>query len=154
MTSDLPVPKKGVLATLVFCVTVLTFAFERGLVSSVLHQGLFVRLGMLSYSIYLCHAAVIFVVKSAFIVLGKLLHQDLTVVAPSHDAPLPFMIRYIATGSVVLDNLVVLVELAVVFAFACLTHRYIEIPGMALGKRLVRRKRTPPCCDGNIQPQR
>ncbi|KXJ32791.1 MULTISPECIES: acyltransferase [Pseudomonas] len=154
MTSDLPVPKKGVLATLVFCVTILTFAFERGLVSSVLHQGFFVRLGVLSYSIYLCHAAVIFVFKSAFIVLGKLLHHDLTVVAPSHDVPVPFMIRYIATGSPVLDNLVVLLELGVVFAFACLTHRYIEIPGMALGKRLVRRKRTPPCCDGTIQPQR
>ncbi|MDR6355334.1 peptidoglycan/LPS O-acetylase OafA/YrhL [Pseudomonas psychrotolerans] len=45
MTSELPVAKKGVLASLVFCVTILTFAFERGLVSTVLHQGIFVRLG-------------------------------------------------------------------------------------------------------------
>lgn len=153
MTSDLPVAKKGVLATLVFCLTILTFAFERGLISSVLHQRFFVRLGVLSYSIYLCHAAVIFVFKSAFIVLGKLLHQDLTVVAPSHDVPVPFMIRYIATGSPVLDNLVVLLELGVVFALACLTHRYIEIPGIALGKRLVRKRRNTSFCDGKIQPQ-
>ncbi|WP_145007018.1 acyltransferase family protein [Pseudomonas oryzihabitans] len=153
MTSDLPVAKKGVLASLVFCVTILTFAFERGLVSSVLHHRYFVRLGMLSYSIYLCHAAVIFLFKSAFIVLGKLLHQDLTVVAPSHDVPVPFMIRYIATGSPMLDNLVVLLELAAVLGLACLTYRYIEIPGMALGKRLVRKRRNAPFCEGKIQPQ-
>ncbi|KTT02905.1 acyltransferase family protein [Pseudomonas rhizoryzae] len=153
MTSELPVAKKGVLASLVFCVTILTFAFERGLVSTVLHQGIFVRLGMLSYSIYLGHAAVIFLFKSAFIVLGKLLHQDLTVVAPSHDVPVPFMIRYIATGSPLLDNLVVLLELVVVFALACLTYRYIELPGMALGKRLVRKRGKAPFSEGKIQPQ-
>jgi len=154
MTSDLPVAKKGVLASLVFCVTVLTFACERGLVSSVLHHGYFVRLGVLSYSIYLGHAAVIFMFKSAVIVLGKLLHEDFTVVAPSHDVPVPFMIRYIATGSPLLDNLLVLLELATVLALACLTHRYIEIPGMALGKRLVRARRGVPHCERGVQAQR
>jgi len=43
--------------------------------------------------------------------------------------------RYISTGSALLDNVLIVVELIVVLGISTLTYRYIELPGIALGKR-------------------
>lgn len=129
---------KGVYASLLFCVLILAFSFERGIVSRLLQHRLFVWLGTLSFSIYLTHAAILFVVKSAVIVLSKLLHTELTETLPGHD--MPNLVKYISTHSVWLDNGVVLLQLAMVLMVSAFTYKYVELKGMQWGKRLTRKK--------------
>lgn len=129
---------KGVYASLLFCVLILAFSFERGVISRLLSHRLFMWLGTLSFSIYLTHAAILFVFKSGIIVLSKLLHTDLTETLQGHD--MPNMVKYISTHSVWLDNGVVLLQLVAVLAVSTLTYKYVELKGMQWGKRLTRKK--------------
>ena len=133
---------KGVYASLLFCLLILAFSFERGVVSRLLHHRFFVWLGALSFSIYLTHAAILFVFKSAIIVLSKVLHTDLTETLQGHD--MPNMVKYISTHSVWLDNGIVVLQLAAVLLVSTLTYKYVEMPGVQLGKRLTRRKGSTP----------
>ncbi|WPO97978.1 acyltransferase [Pseudomonas sp. HR96] len=133
---------KGVYATLLFCVLILVFSFERGVISRLLSHRVFLWLGSLSFSIYLTHAAILFVYKSGIIVLGKLLHTDFTETLQGHD--MPDMMKYISTHSMLLDNGIVLLQLATVLAVSALTYKYVELTGMQLGKRLTRKKNITP----------
>ncbi|MFF7710793.1 acyltransferase family protein [Pseudomonas sp. NPDC007930] len=134
-----PMAHKGVWVSLLFCGVILVFAFERGVVSRLLRQRVFAWLGMLSFSIYLTHAAVLFVYKSAVIVLEKLLHTELTTTQQGHD--MPGMMKYIATHSLWLDNAVVLLQLLTVLAVAAFTYRFVELKGMQWGRRLLGKDR-------------
>lgn len=133
---------KGVYATALFCVLILAFSFERGVISRLLSHRVFLWLGSLSFSIYLTHAAILFVYKSGIIVLGKLLHTDLTETLQGHD--MPDMMKYISTHSLLLDNAIVLLQVATVLAVSALTYKYVELKGMQLGKRLTRKKNITP----------
>ncbi len=135
------VDHKGIYASVLFCVLILAFSFERGVISRFLQHRVFIALGTLSFSIYMTHAAVLFVFKSAVIVLSKLLHTDLTETLQGHD--MPNMMKYISTHSVWLDNGVVLLQMAVVLGVSVVTYKYVELKGMQWGKRLTRRKDTP-----------
>ena len=75
------------------------------------------------------HAAVIFVTTVAVMMSAKLSGLSLMIDLPGT------AIRYISTGSTLLDNLLIMVELIAVLGVSALTYRYIERPGIALGKR-------------------
>lgn len=115
--------------SLTFCGLVLLFAFEGGMVSALLKTSVFVLLGKLSYSIYMTHAAVLFCLVTVFIVAQKVTGVEL---APMIDGQ-----RFMDTGSMLANNIFVVavaVSCVVVAAFA---HKYIEMKGYELGKRVV-----------------
>jgi peptidoglycan/LPS O-acetylase OafA/YrhL len=118
--------------SLLFCVVVGLFAFEAGGVSTLLRTRLFKWAGTLSFSIYMTHTIILFVLTTGMMVLSKLTGLTLLVDVP--DEVLGGAVRYIDTGSLLLDNLVVLTGLAMVLLLSTLTHRYIELPGIELGK--------------------
>ncbi|MGA6099885.1 acyltransferase family protein [Stutzerimonas marianensis] len=131
-----PTAHQGIVASLLFCVVVLVFAGERGAVSALLRRQLFTRLGELSFSIYLTHAAVIFAFTSAAVVLSKVTGTSYTVIL---DKPgTEQIMRYISSGNWIVDDLLTLLELAMVFAVSMLTYHCIELKGIEWGRRLVR----------------
>jgi peptidoglycan/LPS O-acetylase OafA/YrhL len=130
LTSELP--QKVLAASAVFCVTIVLFAFDGGALSRVLKHEFFARLGRLSYSIYLTHLAVLFFVISAFMVVQKKTGFEA--------APMLDDIRYLDTGHVWMNNVMVLLILAVVVTISTATYHYVELKGQALGKQLLRRR--------------
>ncbi|RAU44428.1 MULTISPECIES: acyltransferase [unclassified Pseudomonas] len=133
---------------LLFCAAILIFSHEAGIVSRLLSLRLFPALGNLWLSIYLTHAAVIFVLGSALAVASKYAGLPLLLDKPAQDSGL--MTRYLSTGSTLNDNLLMLFVVVAVIVVSMLTHRYIEAPGIRFGwhwKRgtlLRRRKDDPP----------
>ncbi|UZJ59811.1 acyltransferase [Pseudomonas sp. KU26590] len=115
------------IASLMFCVLVLVFAFEAGLVSTFLKTGVFRLLGRLSYSIYMTHAALLFCLSTVFIVAQKLTGRDL--------APMINGQRFMDTGSGLGNTALVVAVTLVAIGLAALAHTYIEVKGVELGKR-------------------
>ena len=134
LTSELS--QKVLAASAVFCVTIVVFAFDGGALSRVLKYEFFARLGRLSYSIYLTHLAILFFVISAFMVVQKKTGFDA--------APMLGEIRYLDTGHAWLNNLMVLLILAVVVTISSATYRYVELRGQGVGKQLLRRRMAMP----------
>ncbi len=134
LTSELQ--QKVLAASAVFCVTIVLFAFDGGVLSYVLKHEFFARLGRLSYSIYLTHLAVLFFVISAFMVVQKKTGFEA--------APMIANTRYLDTGHVWLNNLIMLLILAVVVTISSATYHYVELKGQRLGKQLLLRRTTMP----------
>lgn len=119
---------KQLLASLLFGLVVVIFAFDGGAVSRLLARPGFGFLGKLSYSIYLTHAAVLFCVVSAFMVAKKLLAVD---IAPVIDGT-----RYLDLGNPLLNNFIALLVAGSVVLVSMFTYRYVEMTGQALGRTL------------------
>ncbi|MHC8305592.1 acyltransferase family protein [Pseudomonas sp. PB3P13] len=119
---------KPLVASPLFGVIVVIFAFDGGAVSRLLAGRFFGFLGKLSYSIYLTHAAVLFCVVSAFMVAKKIFGID---IAPMIDGT-----RYLDLGNVWLNNLIALLVVGCVVVVSMFTYRYIEMTGQALGRAL------------------
>lgn len=134
-------PHQGIIASLLFCGVVLVFAGERGAVSRLLQRRGFARLGELSFSIYLTHAAVIFAFTSAAVVLSKLSGTDYTTIVQQPGSEQ--IMRYISSGSVPVDHLLTLLELGMVLAISSLTYHYVELKGIEVGRRLSRNEPRP-----------
>lgn len=127
---------QGIVASLLFCAVVLVFAGERGAVSQLLQKRSFARLGELSFSIYLTHAAVLFAFTSAAVVVSKLTGNAYTLILQQPDSDQ--IMRYISTGSVLVDDLLTLLEVGMVLAISSLTYHYVELKGIEVGRRLAR----------------
>ncbi|WP_456292629.1 acyltransferase family protein [Pseudomonas sp. AK106] len=134
LTSELS--QKVLAASAVFCLTIVVFAFDGGALSRVLKYEFFARLGRLSYSIYLTHLAILFFVILAFMVVQKKTGFDA--------APMLGEIRYLDTGHAWLNNLMVLLILAVVVTISSATYHYVELRGQGAGKQLLRRRMAMP----------
>lgn len=117
------------MGSLVFCALVLLFAFEGGMVSTLLKTRLFVLLGKLSYSIYMTHAAVVFCLSTVFIIAQKMTGQSL--------APMIGGQRFMDTGSVLANNIFVVAVSIGCVAVAVVAHKYIEMKGYEVGKRVL-----------------
>jgi len=116
---------RAVLATLLFCVVVFWFALERGQLSAWFRRPQLQALGRLSYSIYMTHAAVIYLFTSMFLVLQKV-------------SGLPLMtsvagVRYFDTGNFLANHLLIAAVLASVILASRWTCRHIEERGRRLG---------------------
>ncbi|WP_133136464.1 acyltransferase family protein [Legionella rowbothamii] len=128
---------QGVIASIWFCIVIIIFSKEGGFFSSLLKRAFFIRLGKLSYSIYMIHFAMIFLVISFAIVFSKLSHYDF---APMLNEPQTGeLIRYITTHSVWGNNALVLAILIMIITLAHFSWKYIERPGMAWGERFLLR---------------
>jgi len=136
---------------LLFCLALLIFAYEAGLISKLLLFRPFPALGQLWLSMYLTHAAVIFVVATALTVAAKFSGYALLVDKPSEASGA--MVRYLSTGSALNDNLLLVFVGVAVVVVSMLTHRHIEVPGMRFGhhwkhRTLMRRRRDDPPAEG------
>lgn len=119
---------KALVASPLFSVIILIFAFDSGALSRVLAGQPFSFLGKLSYSIYLTHAAILFCVVSVFMVAKKFLGIDV--------APMIGGTRYLDTGNPLFNNLVALLVVAMVVLVSMFTYRYVEMTGQAVGRAL------------------
>ena len=119
---------RSVWATLVFFLAVLWFSLEGGLLSTALKRDSLQFLGRLSYSMYMTHAAVIYLFTSLFLVLQKLIGKQTMSMVDG--------VRFFDTGYGLWNNLLVALMLASVLLCSCWTYRVIEVRGQALGKQL------------------
>jgi len=121
-------PYRSLVAPPLFCVTVLWFALEKGVLSSWLKGGLFQLLGKLSYSIYMTHAAIIYLITSLMLVLQKLSGIE---IAPMIDG-----VRFFTSGYATLNSIIVLMILAMVVFCSYWTYHLIELKGLQVSKSL------------------
>ncbi|MEB0079645.1 acyltransferase [Pseudomonas sp. CCI3.2] len=127
LNSDLT--QKTIVCSLLFCGVVTLFAFDAGVVSSLLKTRVFSFLGRLSYSIYLTHVVVLSGLILVFLVLEK--RTGLTL------APMMGDVRYIDTGSGLLNNLLVALILLCVVGISYVTYTVIEVNGQKVGRYLI-----------------
>lgn len=129
ITSDMG--NKYLLASFLFCVVVVIFAFDGGAISKLFKREWFSFVGKISYSIYLTHAAVLLCFVSVFMVAQKALGLNLT--------PMVNGQRYIDTGNYLVNNFIVLLALLLVIYVSGFTYKYIEVKGQEVGRRLINR---------------
>jgi len=122
---------KSLLASFLFCVVVVIFAFDGGAVSKLFKKNLFSFAGKISYSIYLTHASVLLCFVSVFMVAQKIFGLNLT--------PMVNGQRYIDTGNYLVNNFIVFLALLLVVCVSSFTYKYIEVKGQEAGKRLLNR---------------
>ncbi|ACU64512.1 acyltransferase family protein [Chitinophaga pinensis] len=127
---------KGIVTTLLFCVTIITFAVEGGAISALLRNKVFTYLGKLSYSIYITHYIIYFLFLATAIVLSKVIGHDLTIVDNSGAVAT----RFITTHHVIYDQLILLALLLVVIVISGFTYKYVELKGIELGKRFKKKR--------------
>ena len=97
---------------------------------------LLLRLGALSYSIYMVHAFVLLILENSTAVAGKFLGMGLKTERIVNGSPIDLL----DFGNPwVMDGLA-LVYIAAVIALASLTYRFIEVPGYDAAKRFVNRR--------------
>ncbi|MDC9529403.1 acyltransferase [Pseudoalteromonas sp. Angola-7] len=118
---------KLIIAPLLFLLTVLLFSFEAGVISKVLKIKPLQLTGQLSYSIYMTHAAILFLVAAVTLVFKKLTGLEVVKTINS--------LKYIDLGNTYINNLVVVIILAVVIITSKFTYKYIELWGLNLNKR-------------------
>ncbi|AMQ01369.1 acyltransferase [Pedobacter cryoconitis] len=126
---------KGAFISLLFCLTVIIFAFDRGIVSRFLKSNPISYLGKLSYSIYIIHLAVLLVILSTAMIASKVSGRNFTPMVIENNIP----VRVMTTGSAIWDNLLVFVILGGIIIISNFTYQVFELKGIALGKKVIER---------------
>jgi peptidoglycan/LPS O-acetylase OafA/YrhL len=119
---------RSFLASILFIVQVFVFAFEGGVISKLLKLNLFTHLGKISYSIYLTHPAIIFIMLSITTLSEKILHHHFTLMA-LHKKTIDF-------GDILYNNIALLLSLVSIILLSNFTYKYIELKGQSLGNRI------------------
>jgi len=117
---------RSLIAPLLFFCSVFFFAFESGVFSKLLKFDFFLRLGKLSYSIYMTHAAILFCLLSTAMVLQKITGVEV--------APMVDMTRYLDFGNSSMNNLMIFLILFIVIYTSGLTYKYVELKGQNILK--------------------
>lgn len=140
------VDNKGVIVSLLFGLAIIIFSYESGVLSSILKGTLFQRVGHHSFSIYMTHAAIIFMMVSGAMVLSKILGVEL-----SYSQPNPYgnPIRYITLGNTLFNNILVFCTLGVILIVSRLSFDYIEKKSIQYGKKYQIKNSS---CNNNEQP--
>lgn len=122
---------KDIIMNLLFVFVIFVFAFEKGIVSKILKASFFKLLGKLSYSIYLTHSFIILVFLSFAMVLEKILKTTLALMKGD--------VRYIdfANGGG-LNDIFVLITLAIVILTSKLTYKFIEQKGQDYKNKFIK----------------
>lgn len=110
---------KWVLSALLFSLTIFIYSKEAGLISSILKTKPFINIGKWSYSIYMTHAAILFCVISAFMVLQKITGKEITLMVNGD--------RTLNLGNALLNNILVVIVVCITITFSSLTYRFIEM---------------------------
>ncbi len=119
---------RSFIASILFIILVFVFAFEGGAISKLLKLNPFSHLGKISYSIYLTHPAIIFIMLSITTILEKILHHDFTLIA-LHKKTIDF-------GDTLYNNIALFLSLIVIILISNLTYTYIELRGQSVGNRI------------------
>ena len=114
------------LAPFVFGAAVWVFSAERGAVSSALRLPPFLKLGALSYSIYMTHAVILHVAMTCANVTDEFLHMH--IVTDYYVPMLGTTTGSFKFGSRWLGDVVEIPYIAIVIAVSISTFRYIELP--------------------------
>lgn len=113
-----------IFASICFMWVVFVFAFEKGCIAPVLKAVLFQRLGRYSYSIYMTHSAVLFLIMSVVLVYNKFSTGQAD-------------IAVIDLGHVALNNILALAVVVLVFWVSSLTYLHVEKRWQIYGKRWI-----------------
>ncbi|CAI1722372.1 acyltransferase family protein [Serratia proteamaculans] len=123
---------KGVVTSLVFCMTIYIFSFEAGIVSSLLSKSFFEFFGKISFSIYMTHAAVIFIAISIAMACEKFFGKEFTYsIATKSEST----IRYMDLGSGIYNNILAVIIISIVIVVSYFTYIVIELRSISAGKR-------------------
>ena len=123
---------KGIVLLFLFSASIFIFAFEKGLLSSLFSKQLFNGIGKLSYSIYMTHAPILFMILGLYMILEKFLKtKSMTLMIKG--------CRFVDFGSIFLNNLGVLITVITVLLVSNITYKYIEIPGQRFGKKFIKK---------------
>lgn len=125
VTSD--IKYQSLIASFLFFLTVLFFAFEAGIFSKVLKLKPLQHAGKLSYSIYMTHAAILFCLISITMVFQKITGAEVTLTIET--------VRYLNFGDRLTNNTVVIFILFFVMFISSFTYEYIEVKGQKLNKK-------------------
>ncbi len=126
------------LAPYAFAPVVFIYAFDRGLVSRLLANPLFIWLGMLSYSIYMIHPFV----QSRLMVVAGLAFQKftgVTIVARDYSQNDG---AYVWGGTTLEGNIATIGMIVLIIFLSYWTYRLIEVPGQNAMKRYITAKKT------------
>lgn len=118
----------GIIPPLAFSVVVFLFAFETGPISGLLRRPASVKLGTISYSIYLTHSVYLLMMEGAVYALARHFGLPASVTMGGGDL-------LVLGGPWVMDGAALLCVSAAIFGSA-LTYRYIEEPARLLSNRL------------------
>lgn len=116
----------------IFGILIVAISTDRGLIARFLRRRVCLFLGKISYSIYMVHFFIAFVLTNVIKVACKLLHVPATL--PGTD------LAILGRPGWTMDA-VTLLYLAMVVAVATFTYSWVEKPGMEFGKRLAKRSR-------------
>ncbi len=122
---------QGVYASWLFCLVVFVFAFEKGVVSQWLKNALFLKLGQLSYSIYLTHMLVVLGLIYGLKVLQKMTQHSLVATLQGE--------KYIDLGHVLVNNLAVFFTLVMVILLSNFTYQYVEVKSKKLVEKWLKK---------------
>jgi peptidoglycan/LPS O-acetylase OafA/YrhL len=113
--------------TVIFMVVVFLFALETGFISRILRLTFFQLLGKVSYSVYMCHSAVIFFVTSVAVIIQKKFGWSC--------APIVDGSRTLDFGGPAINNAVIFVTCLIIVGISIVTYNFIEVPGQKLNPR-------------------
>ncbi|HEI8865688.1 TPA: acyltransferase [Serratia odorifera] len=128
---------KEILTSVLFCVTIYIFSFEIGVLSSLLKRSVFEFFGKISFSIYMTHAAVVFVAISLAMGAEKLVGYSITYSVTTKTGS---TLRYIDLGNVLYNNLFALSLIAIVIAVSYISYNIIETRSISAGKKYTKNK--------------
>lgn len=115
------IDKKSILAPALFFTAVLCFSFEGGAVSKAFNVKCMQYLGKLSYSIYMTHFAILFILLAIAIAIEKTTGAKV--------APIIGGVRVLNFGGEIINNAVAIFTLFFVVFISGFTYKYIEIKG-------------------------
>ncbi|TYK64773.1 acyltransferase family protein [Colwellia echini] len=118
---------RSILATILFIVTVLCFAFECGAVSKILKVNVFQYAGKLSYSIYLTHFVLLMYISGILKVLSKLTNTEM--VLRINDS------YFMNLGSVPVNTFFAILIILITIYISNITYKYIELKGQKLNRK-------------------
>lgn len=118
--------RKSMVAKITFSLTIIIFSLELGLFSLILKTKPLQIIGKLSYSIYMTHAAFLFVLFSVVILIGYKFGIETSIMIDG--------VRNIYVGGY--GNALVATSIVIVILISFLTYNLIEIPFQKIGKRI------------------
>jgi peptidoglycan/LPS O-acetylase OafA/YrhL len=125
------VANKLILMPVLFMVVIFFYSKEVGVISKFLKAPLFQKMGELSYSIYMVHAAIIYCFSVLTLKLGNFFSSKFTVTNIDD-------MHYIDLGGTLLNNLTILLLLVIIYSFSVFTYSFVEKPAIRFGRSKVR----------------
>ncbi|HEJ7916651.1 acyltransferase [Serratia marcescens] len=128
---------KSIITSFSFFLTIYVFSFEMGWGSFILRKSIFEYLGKISFSVYMTHAAVIFISISLAMACEKIfgLRFTYSVFTKSEST-----LRYMDFGSWFYNNFIVMIIIAIVITVSHFTYKIIEVKSISAGKRIMKKE--------------